>query len=97
MDFAITKMKEVLDPNPEGAQEDKGALWIVLTDSQTTGYLGAVPVQAKNQLNYMTHEVLSFVQHLGGAEAGFYGDNEPTIRQILKTIITSHHAPRFGP
>eukprot|EP00435_Cladocopium_sp_Y103_P030397 s650_g7.t1 len=40
----------------------------------------------------MTHEVLSFVQSLGYAEVGFYGDNEPTIRQILKTIITARHA-----
>ena len=40
----------------------------------------------------MTHEVLTFVQTLGCAEVGFYGDNEPTIRQILKTVITSRHA-----
>ena len=91
MDFAITKKKEGLDPHPEGEVDDKGALWLVLTDSHT-GYLGVVPIQSKGQLNYMTHEVLSFVQGLGYAEVGFYGDNEPTIRQILKTIITSRHA-----
>eukprot|EP00435_Cladocopium_sp_Y103_P061091 s1031_g22.t1 len=91
MDFCVTKKKDGLDPNREGSPKDKGALWLVLTDRQT-GYLGVVPVQAKNQLNYMTHEVLSFVQSLRYAEVGFYGDNEPTIRQILKTIITSRHA-----
>eukprot|EP00435_Cladocopium_sp_Y103_P032112 s1247_g8.t1 len=91
MDFCVTKKKDGLDPNPEGSQDDKGALWLVLTDSQT-GYLGVIPIQAKSQLNYMTHEVLSFVQSLGYAEVGFYGDNEPTIRQILKTIITARHA-----
>ena len=91
MDFCVTKKKDGLDPKPEGAPEDKGALWLVLTDSQT-GFLGVVPIQAKNQFNYMTHEVLSFVQGLGYAEVGFYGDNEPTIRQILKTIITARHA-----
>ena len=42
----------------------------------------------------MAHAVLSFVQGLGYAEVGFYGDNEPTIRQIFKTTITSRHA--FG-
>lgn len=91
MDFAVTKKKDGLDPDPEGFQEDKGTLWLVLTDSQP-GYLGAIPLQAKNQLNYMTHEVLSSVQGLAYVEVGFYGDNEPTIRQILKTIITSRHA-----
>ena len=93
MDFYVTKKKDGLDPQPEGAPDDKGALWLVLTCSQT-GYLGVVPIQGKGQINYMTHEVLSFVQSLGCAEVGFYGDNEPTIRQILKTIITSRHA--FG-
>ena len=91
MDFYVTKKKDGLDPQPEGAPDDKGALWLVLTCSQT-GYLGVVPIQGKGQINYMTHEVLSFVQSLGCAEVGFYGDNEPTIRQILKTIITSRHA-----
>jgi len=66
-------------------------LFGVLTCSQT-GYLGVVPIQGKGQINYMTHEVLSFVESRGYAEDGFYGDNEPTIRQILKTIITSRHA-----
>ena len=91
MDFAVTKKKEGLDPHPEGNADEKGAFWLVLTDSHT-GYLGVVPIQSKGQLNYMTHEVLSFVQGLGYAEGGFYGDNEPTINQILKTIITSRHA-----
>ena len=49
-------------------------------------------MQSKSQRNYMTHEVLSFGQGLGHSEVGFYGDNEPTTRQILKTIITSRHA-----
>ena len=91
MDFAVTKKKEGLDPHPEGEAADKGALWLVLTCSQT-GYLRAIPVQAKNQLNYMTHEVLSFVQTLGYPEIGFYGDNEPSVKQILRTVITSRHA-----
>ena len=91
MDFAVTKKKEGLDPNPEGAADDRGALWLVLTCSQT-GYLGVVPVQSKGQINYMTHEVLTYVQNLGNPEVGFYGDNEPTIRQILRTVITSRHA-----
>ena len=91
MDFAVTKKKDGLDPNPEGAADDKGALWLVLTDRHT-GYLGCIPIQSKGQLHYMTHEVLSFVQGLGYSEVGFYGDNEPSIRQILKTIITSRHA-----
>ena len=87
----MTKKRDGLDPQPERAPDDKGALWLVLTCSQT-GYLGVVPIQGKGQINYMTHEVLSFVQSLGYAEVGFYGDNGPTIRQILKTIITSRHA-----
>ena len=91
MDFAVTKKKDGLDPVPEGQPQDKGALWLVLTCSQS-GYLGVIPIQAKNQMNYMTNEVMSFVQGLGYAEVGFYGDNEPTIRQILKTIITARHA-----
>lgn len=91
MDFAVTKKKDGLAENQEGGAEDKGALWLVLTDSHT-GYLGVIPIQSKGQINYMTHEVLSFVQSLGYAEVGFYGDNEPTIRQILRTIITSRHA-----
>ena len=96
MDFAVTKKKDGLAENPEGAAEDKGALWLVLTDSHT-GYLGVIPIQSKGQINYMTHEVLSFVQSLGYAEVGFYGDNEPTIRQILRTIITSRHALGLKP
>lgn len=60
MDFAVTKKKEGLDPHCEGAADDKGALWLVLTDSRT--YLGVVPIESKGQLNYMTHEVLSFVR-----------------------------------
>ena len=74
MDFAVTKKKDGLDPNPEGAADDKGALWLVLTDRHT-GYLGCIPIQSKGQLHYMTHEVLSFVQGLGYSEVGFYGDN----------------------
>ena len=76
---------------PTTRESTKGALWLVLTCSQT-GYFGVVPIQGKGQIIYMTHEVLSFVQSLGYVEVGFYGDNEPTIRQILKIIITLRHA-----
>ena len=48
MDFPVTKKKEGLDPHPEGAADDKGALWLVLTDSRT----GYFPIQSKGQLNY---------------------------------------------
>eukprot|EP00435_Cladocopium_sp_Y103_P054542 s1031_g17.t1 len=91
MDVAVTKKMDGLNPNQERAAEDKGTLWLALTDGDT-GYLGCIPIWSKGQLHYMTHEVLSFVQGLGYSEVGIYGDNEPTSRQILKTIITSRHA-----
>lgn len=94
MEFCVTKKKDGLDPQPGGTPDDKGTLWLVLTCSQT-GYLGVVPIQGKGHINSMTQEVLSLVQGLGYAELGFYVDNEPTIRQTLKSIITSRHALRL--
>ena len=93
LDFCVTRVKDGLaqDQPPDELGDDKGALWLVMTCNRT-GYLGVVPVKAKNQLSYLTHEVLSFVQALGWEEVGFYGDNEPIIRQMLKTIITARHA-----
>lgn len=89
MDFAVTKKKEGLDPKPEGEVADKGALWLALNCSQT-GYLSAIPIQAKSQLHYMTHDVLTFVQTLGCAKIGFYGDNGPTINRSLRRC---NHGP----
>ena len=90
MDFCVTKSKEDLAP-PEEGDPQKGALWLVLTCNHT-GYIGVIPVKTKGQLNYVTHEVMAFVQLLGWEEVAFYGDNEPIIRQILKTVVTTRHA-----
>ena len=72
-------------------REVKSTVWLVMTCSQT-GTLGAVPLQSKGQLNLMAREVMTFVQNLGHVEIGLYGDNEPTIRTLLRIILNSRHA-----
>ena len=62
-----------------------------MVDSHT-GYLGAVPLKSKGQLNIMAREVMTFIQNLGHTEVGLYGDNEPTIRSLLRIVLNSRHA-----
>ena len=88
---------DLYEAEQEGGQEAvrirevKSTVWLVMTCSQT-GTLGAVPLQSKGQLNLMAREVMTFVQNLGHVEIGLYGDNEPTIRSLLRIILNSRHA-----
>ena len=50
--------------------------------------VGCVPLRSKGQLELMTREVLSFTAGLGHAEVIFRCDNEPTMRQLLKYIVS---------
>ena len=75
----------------EGPDQAKPALWMVMVCSQT-GYLGAVPLKFKNQINLMAKEIMTFCQNLGHDEVGFYGDNEPTVRSLLRVLLNSRHA-----
>ena len=72
-------------------REVKQACWLMMVDSHT-GYLGAVPLKSKGQLNIMAREVMTFIQNLGHTEVGLYGDNEPTIRSLLRIVLNSRHA-----
>ena len=55
----------------------------------TSGVVGCVPLRSKGQLELMTREVLSFTAGLGHAEVIFRCDNEPTMRQLLKYIVST--------
>ena len=55
----------------------------------TIGVVGCVPLRSKGQLELMTREVLSFTAGLGHAEVIFRCDNEPTMRQLLKYIVST--------
>ena len=54
-----------------------------------SGYVGCVPLRSKGQLELMTREVLSFTAGLGHAEVIFRCDNEPTMRQLLKYVVST--------
>ena len=75
---------------PEGANpQDVSALpFLVMVDS-ASGYVGCVPLRSKGQLELMTREVLSFTAGLGHAEVIFRCDNEPTMRQLLKYVVST--------
>ena len=74
-----------------GLEVERGALLMVAVCSQT-GYLLALPVKSKNQMSLITHELLAFTQILGHEEVQYYSDNEPTLRQILKLLVTARSA-----
>ena len=40
----------------------------------------------------MAREIMTFCQNLGHDEVGFYGDNEPTVRALLRVLLNSRHA-----
>ena len=93
-DDMVVDLYEAEQDEGQGAvriKEVKSTVWLVMTCSQT-GTLGAVPLQSKGQLNLMAREVMTFVQNLGHLEIGLYGDNEPTIRSLLRIILNSRHA-----
>ena len=75
---------------PEGVNpQDVSALpFLVMVDS-ASGYVGCVPLRSKGQLELMTREVLSFTAGLGHAEVIFRCDNEPTMRQLLKYVVST--------
>ena len=91
---------EVIDLYDQEEREDrrdprikelKSTMWLIMVCSQT-GSLGAVPLQSKGQLNLMAREIMNFIQSLGHVEIGLYGDNEPTIRSLLRILLNSRHA-----
>ena len=102
-DFAYTqadgdKEKPEGDDAAGGAEaqvEEKGkrqgALWLVMTCNHT-GYICAVPLKSKGQLNLISREIMNFTQTIGHHEVGFYGDNEPTIRAVLRILLSSRHS-----
>ena len=49
-------------------------------------------LKSKNQTNLIAHEILAFSQVLGHHEVGYFGDNEPTVRQILPMLLNARHA-----
>ena len=46
-------------------------------------------MKSKNQMSLITHELLAFTQVLGHEEVQYYSDNKPTLRQILKLLVTA--------
>ena len=80
--------EEEEDGAQAGLEAERGALLMVAVCSQT-GYLLALPVKSKNQMSLITHELLAFTQVLGHEEVQYYSDNEPTLRQILKLLVTA--------
>ena len=72
-------------------RELKPALWLIMVDSQT-GALGSVPLKSKGQFSLMAREIMTFIQGLGHVEVGLYGDNEPTMRSLLRIVLNSRHA-----
>ena len=75
---------------PEGTDpQDVAALpFLVMTDS-ASGFVGCVPLRSKGQLELMTREILSFTAGLGYAEVIYRCDNEPTMRQLLKYVVST--------
>jgi hypothetical protein len=75
---------------PEGANlQDVAALpFLVMTDS-ASGYVGCVPMRSKGRLEPLTREILSFTAGLCHAEVIYRCDNEPTMRQLLKYVVST--------
>ena len=92
-DFSYTKASGVAGSEEDvgDGKEPKAALWLVMACSHT-GYLNAVPQTSKAQINLITNEILAFSQALGHPEVGYFGDNEPTVRQILRMLLNARHA-----
>ena len=65
-------------------------MWVIMTFSQA-GRVAATPLKSKAQTNFAAKEVMTFCQHLGHHKVAFYGDNEPTIRSILRMLLSSRH------
>eukprot|EP00435_Cladocopium_sp_Y103_P069691 s216_g33.t1 len=61
-------------------------LVLVMVDS-STGYLGCVPVQSKDQYQILVREVLAFTQILGHSEVTYRCDNEPTIKNLQRMLV----------
>ena len=75
---------------PEGANpQDVSALPLLVMVDSASGYVRCVPLRSKGQLELMTREVLSFTAGLGHAEVIFRCDNEPTMRQLLKYVVST--------
>ena len=75
---------------PEGANpQDVSALPFLVMVASASGYVGCVPLRSKGQFELLTHEVLSFTAGLGHAEVIFRCDNEPTMRQVLKYVVST--------
>lgn len=77
-----------LDEVQAGVIDEGGALLMVAVCSET-GYLMALPLKSKNQMNLITHELVAFTQVLGHGEVQYYADNEPTLRQILRLLVSA--------
>jgi hypothetical protein len=75
---------------PEGAnpQEITAMPFLVMQDS-VTSYVVCVPLRSKGQLELMTRELLSFTAGLGYSEVVYRCDNEPTMRQLLKYVVST--------
>ena len=54
-----------------------------------TSYFGCVPLRSKGQLELMTRELLSFTAGLGYSEVVYRCDNGPTMRQLLKYVVST--------
>ena len=72
-----------------GLKEVKSKMSMIMTCSQT-GSVEATPLKSKAQVNFAAKEVMTCCQHLGHHEVAFYGDNEPTIRSILRVLFSRH-------
>eukprot|EP00435_Cladocopium_sp_Y103_P037705 s280_g10.t1 len=75
-------------------EDDKRAvssLWMVMCDS-TTGHVGCVPLRNKNQVKLAVCELMAFTQNIGHHAVTYLCDNEPSIRVILRALISARHS-----
>ena len=87
MDFfyCVGNDKELAFMKPEKRAEGQ----VVAVVDRSTGMLSAIPVPGKGHdvHVHVAKQVLQFLSHLGYSEVQLRGDNEPSMEQMLNTIM----------
>ena len=55
------------------------------------GSVAISPLKSKTKINFAEIEIMIFYQYFNHHEVDFYGNNEPTIRSILKIRLNNRH------
>ena len=96
MDFfyCVGNDKELAFMKPEKRAEgqvEEPKLTVVAVVDRSTGMLSAIPVPGKGHdvHVHVAKQVLQFLSHLGYSEVQLRGDNEPSMEQMLNTIMVA--------